>query len=212
MASKPKPIPKKKKRVKFPWWIPALGAGVVLVLGLGIFVTMMKVEETDTFCASCHTQPESTFVGRMGAEAVDAASAHQSKQVRGAPAVGGIHCIDCHSGPGLGGRAAAMMLGARNAFMYVTKTMVQPAKLTVPIADENCLKCHADISDSEEYKGANNHFHYLLPRLKAAAPEQALNCSDCHSAHKTDVDPSILFLNKTETEAVCNRCHSVLAQ
>jgi hypothetical protein len=211
MAVKTKAVQKKKKQARFPWWIPAAGAAVV-VLAVGFLFTMMKIEETDTFCESCHTQPESTYVGRMGAEAVDAASAHQSHKVRGSPTPGGIHCIDCHSGPGLGGRVAAEMLGARNAFLYVSRTMVQPAKMTVPIDDANCLKCHSDIIASENFNGANNHFHFFLARLRSVQPDQPLNCVDCHNAHHTDGDSTIQFLNKTQTEATCNRCHAVLAQ
>ncbi len=209
--------PKKKKyqvvkKPRFPWWIPAVSALAVVLLAVGGFFGMMKLEETDTFCASCHTQPESTYVANMAKEASDAASAHQSKLLRGAKSPGGTHCIDCHSGPGLDGRAAAMLLGARNAWLYVTHTMVQPAKLSVPIADGNCLKCHQDIIASEDYKGANNHFHFFLARWKQLLPEQAASCVECHKGHAINGDPQLGFLNRAETEQVCTRCHTTLGR
>ena len=217
MASKTQQQKKKsvKKSVKpngatFQWWIPAVGAAVVLILAVGVFVGMMKLEETDTFCASCHTQPEAPFVERMAIEASDTASAHQSKTLRGSAVEAGVHCIDCHSGPGLGGRAAAMLLGARNAWLYLTKTMVQPAVLSVPIADENCLKCHAEVIAAESYKGQNNHYHYFLARWRQALPDQAASCTECHKSHSTDVEANLKFLNRVSTEAICNRCHTTL--
>ena len=212
MTSKNQQKQKKQKKARFPWWIPAAGIAVVLALTLGGFVGMLKLEETDTFCASCHTQPESTFVERMGKEAVDQASAHQSDLVRGAKSPGGTHCIDCHSGPGLGGRAAALMTGAHNAFLYITKTMVQPARLPAPLPDENCLKCHQDILASEQHQGKDNHFHAFLPRWKELQPDQGAHCVDCHTAHTINGEPQLGFLNKERTVAVCDRCHTNLGE
>jgi predicted CXXCH cytochrome family protein len=199
------------KARRFPLWVPTAAAVVVVVLALVGFVGMMKLEETDTFCGSCHTQPETAYLERMSkavstAAAVDAASSHQSR--RGAAA--SIHCIDCHAGAGLTGRAAAIFEGAGNAVKYVTRTMVQPGKLRGTLPDENCLKCHAEVIQSESLKGQNNHYHFFLARWRQAAPDAVAACVECHNGHNDSGDPTVQYLVVAQTEAVCTRCHTVL--
>lgn len=208
MAPKKRIPPSRKgkklaRKPRFPLWIPALAAGIVLLLAGGGFMTMMKLEDTNTFCASCHTQPETTYVARAAAQdAVDAASQHMLHDK--------TNCIDCHSGSGLTGRAGAMLLGARNAERYLTKTMAQPAVQSVPIGDSNCVKCHQDVIQSESFKGNDNHYHFFLARWQAAQPGQAASCVDCHNGHKLNGDATMGFINGDDTQATCNRCHTTL--
>ena len=114
---------------KKPGWIPpVLAVLVVLIIVIGVpaggFAYAASREQNDAFCSSCHTQPEATFYDRsIAAQPVDLASAHR---------VENTNCIDCHSGEGLPGRLSAELLGAQNAFKWVTKTAIQPAVLTVP--------------------------------------------------------------------------------
>jgi hypothetical protein len=106
-----------------------------------------------SFCASCHTQPESTFFQRsVDTQPVDLASIHKADNTR---------CIDCHSGKGVTGRIRAELLGAHNALAFYTRTAVQPAKLTRPIGDDSCLKCHQNVTTQRD---RNNHFHGFLAR------------------------------------------------
>jgi len=159
------------------------------------------MEEHDSFCSSCHTQPESTYYtrARAGGTPSDLATFHHTKQAR---------CIECHSGQGLTGRANAIMMGAHNALAWFTGTATQPASLTIPISDENCLKCHTDVLTRG---GFNNHYHELLPRWQAMDP-QAASCVTCHTTHATDGDPKLGFLNQVKTEQVCQMCHNQLAE
>jgi len=178
--------------------------GALLVLGIVLagsgFAFAATQESQDTFCASCHTQPESTFFQReTAAQPSDLASAHTAKQTR---------CIDCHSGVGVTGRVGAELLGAHNALAWYTHAAVQPAKLTVPIDDANCLKCHAQVTTN---RGRNNHFHYFLARWQAVDPNAA-TCVTCHAGHATDGDASIAFLNQQHTEAVCQACHNAVGE
>ncbi len=124
---------------KFPLIPVIIAVAVVgLLLAGGGFAFAATQETHDPFCASCHTQPKSTFFERsQAAQAVDLASYHTSQETK---------CIDCHSGPGVTGRVQAELLGARNALAWYTGTAVQPAVLTSPISDANCLKCHQDIT------------------------------------------------------------------
>jgi len=127
------------RKFRFPRIIPALiiTAVVGVIFTIAGFAFGASQESHDSFCASCHTQPESTFYQRsQGASPVDLASYHTSQSAG---------CIDCHSGEGAPGRIQAEMLGASNALKWFSGTAVQPAVLAVPIADQNCLKCHQNV-------------------------------------------------------------------
>ena len=181
--------------------VAAIGLGlvvVVLALGSGGFVFAAHLEENDAFCASCHSQPESTYFDRtQAAGPVDLASSHHAKSQP-------VTCIDCHAGPGLAGRLAAMTIGAGDLFHYVTNTAKQPAPLTVPIGDVNCLKCHADVAQTRDF---NQHFHAFLSRWQAL-DKNAATCVDCHTAHNTDGEAGLMFLQRDHTLSICQNCHN----
>ena len=167
-------------------------AGLAVVLAAGGFTFAASQESHDSFCASCHTQPETIFFERStSANAVDLASFHTAKETR---------CIDCHSGPGLFGRMQAELLGARNAAAFYTHTAVQPAKLTYPIQDANCLKCHQDVTQRgfvpkeavtipggegrRGEEGGNNHWHELHGPLAGNGPQ----CGRLHDVSSRTFD------------------------
>jgi len=178
-----------------PLW---LAAGVAsLLLTTGTFAYGAHLENNDHFCASCHTEPETTYVARTQHPAVDLASAHTGNNVK---------CIDCHSGAGLSGRLDAMALGTRDLGVYVGGHYPQPAVQTRPIPDANCLKCHQDVLRKNTF---DNHFHVLLPRWQAVAPQASAACVDCHTSHTTDGERQIAWLNKPRTVAQCNACHRI---
>lgn len=195
-ASAPKP----SKRSKLLPIVAAL-AGVALLgvlLAGGGFAFAATQEQHDAFCGSCHTQPESTYFARStAAQASDLASAHTPKDVQ---------CIDCHSGVGITGRMSAELLGAHNALAWYSHTAVQPAKLTRPVSDANCLKCHEQVTQTQNF---NEHFHFFLARWQAADPNAA-TCVSCHAGHATDGRADIAWLNEPHTVAQCQACHNAL--
>ena len=185
--------PQKKKFPVLP--VLLIAAALALIFTVGGFSIAAAQEQHDPFCTSCHTQPESTFFQRStAAQPTDMASFHTTKKV---------NCIDCHSGSGITGRISAEMLGAHNALLYFTGTAVQPAKLTTPIADENCLKCHQAVTSQTS---RNNHFHGFLARWQAADPNAA-TCISCHGGHTTDGTAQTRFQNQKQVQVVCNNCH-----
>ncbi len=195
-------MPKNKVVVakKFPILLVILIVGVVGVLLAGSgFAFAATQEQNDSFCGSCHTQPESTFLQRSAAaQSVDLASFHTAKKT---------NCIDCHSGAGVGGRLAAELQGAQNAFHWYTGSAVQPAKLTVPVGDDSCLKCHENVTTQ---RARNNHFHGLMTRWQAADPN-AGNCVSCHSGHSTTTGTAQTnFTNQQVDQPVCDSCHRAI--
>ena len=96
------------------------------------------------------------------------------------------------------------MLGARDLAAYVIGNYKQPAPQTRPIDDINCLKCHADVIQRQDF---NNHFHVFLARWQAADPA-AKTCVSCHQGHVTNGEANIAFLNRVTTTQVCQTCHN----
>jgi nitrate/TMAO reductase-like tetraheme cytochrome c subunit len=212
--------PKKKRFPLIP--VIAIGAVVLVVLVAGGFAFAASQESHDAFCASCHTMPESTFVDRSTAAApVDLASFHTAKNTA---------CIDCHSGQGIFGRIQAELVGAKNAFKWYTGTAVQPAVLTTPVGDANCLKCHAQVTaqnflPQEQISvagaggsgggrgggesGRANHWHVQLSKWQATS-STAGSCVSCHSGHDATSTSSAGFMNSQNVQDTCNACHQVL--
>jgi predicted CXXCH cytochrome family protein len=173
--------------------------GLAFAGGGGLYAANM--ENHDAFCASCHTQPESTFYDRTQATGIQTAAAVDLASFHAAKAV---NCIDCHSGSGLSGRLGAMTLGANDMRAYLSGHYSNPAVVTVPISDDNCLKCHADISVKREFQ---NHFHFFLPQWQRLDPAHAATCVECHQGHQTGGRADIKMLVESTTTAVCQRCH-----
>ncbi len=183
-------------------WVLLIGAGILgfIVLSSSSVLYAAHLENNDAFCASCHTEPESTFVDRgQGGTAVDLASSHAGH---------GVHCIQCHSGPGAAGRLDAMTVGASDLLAFETGGFHDPAVLTVPIDDANCLKCHSDVPNTQDFR---EHFHAFLPKWQALDP-QAATCVDCHEAHVTGGLTNLSFLTESTTTAVCQRCHNFVGR
>lgn len=178
-------------------------AGVVIaglvVFGLAIPLTAMQFENHNSFCASCHTEGEQTFFDRsVATTAVDLASVHDIK--------GQARCIDCHTGPGIVGRYGGLMAGATDLISFFSGHYPQPAALEEPYPDANCLKCHASLTQKQDF---NNHFHVFLSKWQAI-DKNAATCVSCHLSHDTKGDVTIGFLNKETTVAVCQKCHSAV--
>jgi len=186
--------PPPKPRAAWPIWAGLAALALIAAAGLGTAATL---EDHDSFCAACHTQPESTFYARSLAAPSDLASAHA--------AAWATRCIDCHSGPGLAGRAGALALGARDLAAWVTHTGQQPAPLTVPIRDASCLKCHADVPNTRNF---DRHFHMYLARWQALDPATAGSCVSCHVGHSPSGDPHQDYLQPEQMQLVCDRCHA----
>jgi nitrate/TMAO reductase-like tetraheme cytochrome c subunit len=211
--------PNSPKRTTFAVVPVLLGVAILLVLGAaGGFAFAATQESHDSFCASCHTQPETTFFqNSTAAQPTDLAAFHKTKTTS---------CINCHSGQGILGRMQAELLGARNAFKWYSGTAIQPAVLMYPIGDQNCLKCHQNVTDrgfapqeqitvpglaagGREGEGRPNHWHAFLTRWQTATPT-AGTCVSCHSGHAAGTTAQTGFMDAQKVETTCNACHQVL--
>lgn len=180
-------------RLQVFWLLGTIG--LLLLAAAGGGTVSAQLESNDSFCTSCHTQPETTYFARSQAPAVDLASVHTTENVA---------CIDCHSGEGVVGRAEAIAQGAQNLALYASGHYQSPAVLRGSLASANCLKCHAEVTTDNT---PANHFHYYLAQWQASDP-QAATCATCHQGHTTGGSGSEHFLQDVVTDGVCQQCHA----
>lgn len=157
----------------------------------------IQLENQDSFCASCHTQPETKYYQQT--------QAHDTSSLAAFHAQKGVACIDCHSGGGLFGRVDGLSQGARDLVAYYGGNYQNPAVTTNPLGDGSCNKCHADAMTRETF---NNHFHVFLARWQSVDPNAA-HCVDCHKSHPAGA-PAQQYLDDPTVRAVCGQCHSAL--
>jgi len=200
------------RRQRPAWWtnktVAVLAVLVVagVLAGTGAFAYGAHLENNNAFCASCHTQPESTYYRQtLAAQKTTLAAFHSEK---------GVRCIDCHSGKGLTGRLKAMTIGARDMVAFRTGHYTQPAKTTHPLGNVRCTKCHAmsafPVGEGIVNAGPNSHYHATsLNRVWQQRGGPANTCTVCHPAHGQGT-PASGFTTVGQIERGCRACHNAL--
>ena len=187
----------------FRWQWLGIIAVVGLVTLIGSVAYVSGLEQNDSFCASCHTEPETMFYNRfLRADAAQSATTlaafhHYTKQVR---------CIDCHVGEGVLGRATVLTLAAWDALKYYSHTAQQPAQIVFDVQNEACSKCHAaDIRKP----GFENHYHNLYFDPQVSPPYLA--CVHCHVSHRVG-DERTAFQFRDAILPRCEYCHAQMGR
>jgi predicted CXXCH cytochrome family protein len=170
---------------------------VAIALGSGAYA--MGLENRDSFCASCHTEPESHYYQQSQEASAATLAAFHAQQ--------SVHCIDCHSGDGPFGRVEGLWQGTQDSIAYYRNHYHDPAITTNPLGDASCTKCHASVLTDG---GFNNHFHAFLPRWQSIDP-QAARCVDCHASHPT-ASSDQTYLVVAQVQSVCQECHFRLGE
>lgn len=196
------PVRHKRKSAWHLHRTPLLTA-VLILLGLGVIgaaggmAYSINLENQDTFCASCHTQPETTFVQQSNTSTAATLAAFHTQK--------GVRCIDCHSGPPPLGRLQGLSQGMQDLVAYYSGHYHNPAITTNKLGDGSCLKCHANAMADTSF---NNHFHAFLSRWQAV-DSNAAHCVDCHTSHLASIADQTYLVQAT-VEQVCQSCHQVL--
>ncbi len=219
-----------------------LGLGILFIALLGLsFPVGSKLEESDSFCISCHTVPEETYFNRAQdtlagilAPPPDLSSAHYK-----APSQAVFRCIDCHRGDqSLSHRWQTYLLGIRDAFIWVTgraNPAIEKVFAGEPLLlNAACVDCH---TDSLLELGFNNHYHNQLAAageleakglepfeppeglsgtlfIELAEVNSSLDCLDCHHAHRTipDGDQTLYLDVEFFMFPACVFCHEEVGQ
>lgn len=189
----------------------------IIVIGLIAFASSVYVagqlEQQDSFCGSCHTEPETTYLMRFSdastsGNPVDLASFHHNQVYPpNSPNAMKVRCIDCHVGEGVFGRGIVLSLSAWDALRHFSGTADQPAYVIFTVQNEACLKCHLEQVSKNLDKPLkpfviDNHYHYRL--LLDSSPYE--RCVDCHVAHQPASEATQFQLRK-DIIPVCQDCH-----
>lgn len=199
------------------------------------FVAGTLLEEHDSFCASCHTVPETTYFNRelktladQNAKVSDLATMHfHQAQTSGQS----FECIECHRGDSsLWDRIQTLSLGARDTFINVIgkadPTIEKPEIAYSQLVNAACVRCHE--TTLLTVNGMQNHFHNFLPQTaellaqgrhlinanfgaeRLPRIDVPLTCTSCHLAHKT-VDtsrPDLKLVDVPTAQKGCDTCHN----
>lgn len=172
----------------------------------------VELETRDAFCASCHTEPESTYYARSLELPADLASTHAFIDS------GRVRCIDCHSGEGALGRARSLSQGAWDLIHYLSGRYAQPAVSTNPVGDPGCVKCHlprlaANALFVEGMIASRSHYHLeeYLQEWMLRRPQLEGSCAFCHVAHSEGASAGDHFSLPADIENGCDTCHSALS-
>ena len=163
----------------------------------------LALENQDSFCASCHTEPEVTYFNRSQKNPADLASFHAQNKTA---------CIDCHSASGMFGRVRGLQQGARDLANFLVGAYHRPAITTNPLGDDSCVKCHADIlgiARQGSNRAMNGHYHSYLPQWQAL-DIHAARCATCHSAHALGLT-GLMFMAQGKVGKLCEDCHTALS-
>ena len=166
-------------------------AGLVLVL----YVSMVRVSETDTVCGSCHGDLKERW----------AQSTHQEN-----------HCRDCHVEPGVKGQLKAQRDGLHNLWVSVTKgNEIPPHADPVPIKAAQCLDCHAGVLRVNEVGQADLPSNALWDQgLRMAhrvhIEKHGMSCVECHRGvtHRDPEDEGKYRINRPLMNQDCGVCHN----
>jgi nitrate/TMAO reductase-like tetraheme cytochrome c subunit len=183
----------------------AIGAVAVLALAGAGWGISDRLERNDDFCISCHVAPGRPLHAaiRRDFDARPAATLAAAHRAAGGRDGGAFHCIDCHGGVGLHGRARVKALAAKDAFFYVIGDFEEPTGMRWPLWDEDCRQCHAAFDEGAAEAWASPRFHQLSVHNAALG----VDCVACHRAHP-DGDPAGHYLRAREVRRECARCHS----
>ncbi|UCC64228.1 MAG: hypothetical protein JSV36_04000 [Anaerolineae bacterium] len=218
------------------WRGPALALlGMLVLLVIGSAVGESVAEENDAFCATCHLNPERTYVDRARTVAGAYGSARQAdltgddlwqssrdaaRDLASSHRAAALNCVACHRGDNrLGDRVTALALGARNTFLYLTgqfdpdhSGIAQPG-----LVEASCLRCHVDqphlggVTKVDQNPVTldifDNHFHSYLFDAQYVA-QTVIGCLDCHPSH-LEIPPIVPYFIDEERVVLpaCVQCH-----
>ncbi len=187
----------------------------LMLVGAGGYAYGASLERNDAFCASCHTEPESTYYQRsLAADPVDLAAFHAAKET---------NCIDCHSGKGVPGRAKAMLTGAMDMLAYKTGNYQQPARTTRPVNNASCTKCHnmplvppggeaGEGRSLDGIPGHDGHYHADSLQLAWRVRGGPVNrCAVCHPAHQPG-NATNRYMDSARIDRGCDMCHAAIGE
>ncbi|MDH5527888.1 MAG: hypothetical protein OEY97_11345 [Nitrospirota bacterium] len=171
----------------------ALVAGWLTLLGVG------HLEQDNAFCNRCHVDgaPLHTrqFLQVTQGSGTALAAAHRV-HVRMDGEFRPMRCVDCHTGVGAAAKARFHWIAFRDLMIYLSGQGHEPDRLTHPMPDVNCTRCHGRL---------RGEFH----TIRAHQGDMKTRCTECHRAHADGPGPA--HTDPQHSVTLCARCHAGLA-
>ena len=163
-------------RRRLPRWLTSSAwcCWVLVVVGIVGFAGGTALEEHDSFCSSCHTVPETTYLNRSDAALVsasavvsDLATYHFHQALTNTTS---FQCIVCHRGDAsLGNRIHSLALAMKDPSRWLAAGRIPPSERTTiaepALVNAACVACHETTLLTQ--RGNATHFHNLLPATTA---------------------------------------------
>jgi len=180
-----------------PLRITALGAGLLLALGLVLLAGAMEVSSTPDFCGSCHVMKPYYESWKT--------STHKH-----------VACVDCHIPPGVTAELRKKYEAVSMVARYFTGTY--GTNPWTEIDDAACLRCHERrLIEGREVFGSVLFDH--RPHLTELRRGKRLRCTSCHSqivqgSHIAVTASTCILCHfkdvpQGQATARCTMCHEV---
>ena len=165
---------------------------VFAVLAIAVLVAFLHWHEMPSFCSTfCHATMDRYVQGYYSGDESMEAAVHEEK---------GVTCLGCHW------PQAKMMDLVHEVVLYVSDGFTDPLEDQTSFAsDEFCGKCHDGVtaptkeSATEDWAINPHNIPDVAAHQTAGADGGAIQCSDCHKAHKAST-------------FACAKCHDGMAE
>jgi nitrate/TMAO reductase-like tetraheme cytochrome c subunit len=185
----PNLTPPRRRRL-MAWGLAALALAVAPV------VLVKRADQDNRFCVSCHLH-QAIYRNTLGDSLVTLATAHYRARHAGHPE----RCFTCHSGEGVVGWSAVTALSAWDAGRWVLGDRHEPTSMRLPLTNDACLKCHAEVTHGTLSDEETSKYHELLNHRAVKTP-----CVACHVTHARGTQARH-FLDPAIVRRQCQVCH-----
>ena len=193
----PQPVPASPRRRRALAWLIGLVALAAVPTAI-----VKRLDQDNRFCISCHLH-QAIHKNTTGDSLVTLSTAHYRAR-RDKPSAYAGHaerCFTCHSGEGVVGWTAVTALSAWDAGRWVLGDRHEPTSMRLPLTNDACLKCHANVMRGTESDEETTDFHPLMSHRGVKTP-----CVACHVVHARGTKERH-FLDPAVVRKQCQVCH-----
>jgi cytochrome c nitrite reductase small subunit len=115
-------------RTSLDWRRWGIVVGILLVVGLAVFVGTAQATDSSWFCVTCHEMQPYYDAWSQG---------HHRTQAQ---------CVDCHVDAGVGPRLVHKFYALAEVWSHFTKTPAYPLPAPAPVPDSRCIRCHPTVT------------------------------------------------------------------
>jgi len=171
-------------------------AGGFLALAVASVALVKHADQDNRFCISCHLH-EAIYRSTTGDSMATLSAAHYRARHDDHPE----RCFTCHSGEGVVGWSAVTALSAWDAARWVLGDRNEPTSMRLPLTNDACVKCHAEVTRGALSEEETSKYHELANHRGVKTP-----CVACHVTHAPGTRARH-FLDPAVVRRQCQACH-----